>query len=143
MKRMKFFVAFAAMIAGMLLLSSCEKEVETAYRYEIDVDTMTENGNPYGTSTFMYLTKVLDWDHETEYIDNDASKKSKAKEKNDREAVREFNDNVSKYSEAGLRGYLATSNVNQASGFFTYKLTRVEDEVVLAEKRFDVSYGQN
>ncbi|MCM1041436.1 MAG: hypothetical protein NC396_03275 [Bacteroides sp.] len=143
MKRMKFFVAFAAMIAGMLLLSSCEKEVETAYRYEVDVTQMTENGVQGGYLTYTYLTTVLDWDHETERIDNDASSTSKAKEKNDREAVREFDDAISKYNEVGLYGWLTTKGVTEATGYFTYKVTRVEDGLVLGEKRFDVNYRQN
>ncbi|MCM1530801.1 MAG: hypothetical protein NC048_01345 [Bacteroides sp.] len=142
MKRLKFFAAFTAMVAGMLLLSSCEKEVETAYRYEIDVTQLTENGT-YANYTYMYLTTVLDWDHETERIDNDASSTSKAKEKNDREAVREFDEAVSKYNEVGLYGWLTTKGVTEATGYFTYKVTRVEDGMVLGEKRFVVDYRQN
>lgn len=138
MKTMKWIAALAAMFFGMLMLTSCEQEVETFYTYKVDVTNVQEDGG-MAVMTGAYVSNVLKWD-KAEAIDNDASSKDKAREANDREAIREFNEEVAKYNEMGLYGWYRQNGVQQATGYFDYKLIR-EDGQVLKEQRFTVNYS--
>lgn len=128
------------LVASLFLFVSCEKDYTTIYLYRIDPFSVTESGSGLGGVTMQYLTVDLDW-QKTEVIDNDGYNKDKVLQMNDQEAIREFNEKASEYSEVVLIEKYKRNGVTSAKGSFSYVLLKEGVTEPLAKKDFVIDYS--
>lgn len=140
----KLFVLISA-IACTFLFTSCndEFEIRTMYQYQVGYDLSSVGGDAMLT-TVAYFDQ-LQW-NQVEMEDNDALSKAKAAEKNDNDALVEFEEKLGKYNEASLYARYAQSGVQSVKGKVTYTLTRLKneyrDELVLRVKEIQINYDK-
>lgn len=127
------------LVASLFLFVSCEKEYSTIYSFRIEPFEVTESGSSIGV-TMQYLTVDLDW-QKTEVIDNDGYNKDKILEMNDQEAIREFNENASEYSEVVLIEKYKRNGITSAKGSFSYVLLKEGVTEPLVKKDFVIDYS--
>lgn len=127
------------LVASLFLFVSCEKEYSTIYSFRIEPFEVSESGSSIGV-TMQYLTVDLDW-QKTEVIDNDGYNKDKILEMNDQEAIREFNENASEYSEVVLIEKYKRNGITSAKGSFSYVLLKEGVTEPLAKKDFVIDYS--
>lgn len=137
---MKKVLLVLGLVMALLSFSSCEREMETIYFYRIDTFQVSESGGlNAGGVTMQYLSE-LDW-NKTEVIENEGYDKESILKRNDGEALREFNLNVSEYNEIILFEKYKRYGVTSAHGRFTYELFREGSDEPLAEKEFTIDYS--
>lgn len=127
------------LVASLFLFVSCEKEYSTIYSFRIEPFEVSESGSSIGV-TMQYLTVDLDW-QKTEVIDNDGYNKDKILEMNDQEAIREFNENASEYSEVVLIEKYKRNGITSAKGSFSYVLLKEGVTEPLVKKDFVIDYS--
>lgn len=127
------------LVASLFLFVSCEKEYASIYSFSIEPFEVSESGLNLGV-TMQYLTVDLDW-QKTEVIDNDGYNKDKILEMNDQEAIREFNENASEYSEVVLIEKYKRNGITSAKGSFSYVLLKEGVTEPLVKKDFVIDYS--
>lgn len=127
------------LVASLFLFVSCEKEYASIYSFRIEPFDVSESGLSLGV-TMQYLTVDLDW-QKTEVIDNDGYNKDKILEMNDQEAIREFNENASEYSEVVLIEKYKRNGITSAKGSFSYVLLKEGVTEPLVKKDFVIDYS--
>ena len=139
MKRHLFTLLSVAVCT--MLFSACQEETEvrTSYQFSYEITGM----EPQALSPTTAYLDFLNW-QTLEMEDNDAKTKDKAADKNDREALEEFNEKFGKFNLQSLYARYAQAGLASVTGTITYTVTRLQndyrDEKQLDRRQIQVNY---